>query len=227
MGHMVEFASNGKMASGYLANSTSGAGPGVIVVQEWWGLVPHIKEVADRLAQEGFTALAPDLYHGEAAAEPDDAAKLMMNLDLPRAAKDMSGAVDFLLADEACDSSSVGAMGFCMGGGMVLWLSTISPQVSACVPFYGVIPWDSLQPDYSAANAAYLGHYAELDNPSTNESARKAEESLTGQGKEANFIFYEGANHAFFNDTREGIYDAAAADLAWQRTLEFLGEHVR
>ena len=227
MGHMVEFASNGKMASGYLANSTSGAGPGVIVVQEWWGLVPHIKDVADRLAQEGFTALAPDLYHGAATAEPDDAAKLMMNLDLPRATQDMSGAIDFLLEDEACDSATVGAIGFCMGGGMVLWLSTLRSQVSACVPFYGVIPWDGVQPDYSSSSAAYLGHYAGNDSPDTNESARKAEEFLQGQGKEAKFIFYPDTEHAFFNDTREGIYDAAAADLAWQRTLEFLGEHVR
>lgn len=227
MGHMVEFVSNGKMASGYLANSTSGAGPGVIVVQEWWGLVPHIKDVADRLAQEGFTALAPDLYHGEAAAEPDDAAKLMMNLDLPRAAKDMSGAVDFLLQDEACDTSTVGAVGFCMGGGMVLWLSTLRSEISACVPFYGVIPWDGVQPDYGASSAAYLGHYAAEDSPDTNESARKTEQLLQSHGKEAKFIFYPGTHHAFFNDTREGIYDAAAADLAWQRTLEFLREQVK
>lgn len=226
MGHMVEFPSNGKMASGYLADSTSGAGPGVIVIQEWWGLVPHIKEVADRLAQEGFTALAPDLYHGEATEEPDDAAKLMMNLDLPRAARDMSGAVDFLLADDACDSATVGAIGFCMGGGMVLWLSTLRPEISACVPFYGVIPWDGVQPDYSAAQASYLGHYAELDSDSTNESARKAEEALQQQGKYAKFIFYEGAHHAFFNDERPDVYDAGAADLAWQRTLEFLAEKI-
>jgi len=226
MGHMVEFASNGKAAVGYLANSLSGSGPGVIVIQEWWGLVPHIKEVADRLAAEGFTALAPDLYHGEAAAEPDDAGKLMMNLDLPGAARDMSGAVDFLLEDEACDSDTVGAMGFCMGGGMVLWLSTLKPQISACVPFYGVIPWDDVQPDYGASTAAYLGHYAENDNPDNNESARRAEAHLRTMGREANFIFYPGTGHAFFNDERPEVYDAAAADLAWQRTLEFFREHV-
>ena len=226
MGHMVEFPSNGKNAVGYLATSLSGSGPGVIVIQEWWGLVPHIKEVADRLAAAGFTALAPDLYHGEAAAEPDDAGKLMMNLDLPRAAREMSGAVDFLLTEEACDSSTVGAIGFCMGGGMVLWLSTIKPQVAACVPFYGVIPWDGVQPDYSASQAAYLGHYAGNDNPETNESARKVEKQLGRLGKQARFIFYPGTGHAFFNDERPEVYDGAAADLAWQRTLEFMREHV-
>jgi carboxymethylenebutenolidase len=223
---MVEFASNGKTATGYLANSLSGSGPGVIVIQEWWGLVPHIMEVADRLAAAGFTALAPDLYHGEATAEPDDAGKLMMNLDLPQAARDMSGAVDFLLSDEACDSATVAAMGFCMGGGMVLWLSTIKPQVAACVPFYGVIPWDGVQPDYAASRAAYLGHYAENDNPATNDGARKAEARLRELGKEAKFHFYPGTGHAFFNDERSEVYDEAAADLAWQRSLEFMREHV-
>jgi len=226
MGHMVEFASNGKTAVGYLAHSLSGSGPGVIVIQEWWGLVPHIKDVADRLAAEGFTALAPDLYHGEATAEPDDAGKLMMNLDLPVAAQDMSGAVDFLLADEACDSSTAGAIGFCMGGGMVLWLSTIKPDVAACVPFYGVIPWDGVQPDYADSNAAYLGHYADLDNPATNDGARNTEARLRQLGKDAKFHFYPGTNHAFFNDERADVFDSAAADLAWQRTLEFLRESV-
>lgn len=226
MGHTVEFASNGQTASGYLAHSLTGTGPGVIVVQEWWGLVPHIKDVADRLAAEGFTALAPDLYHGEAAAEPDEAGKLMMNLDLPVAARDMSGAVDYLLANEACDSSAVGAMGFCMGGGLVLWLSTIKPDVAACVPFYGVTPWDGVQPNYSASNAAYLGHYAELDNPATNDAARKTEAKLHELGKEAKFYFYSDAEHAFFNNERPGIYNEAAADLAWQRTLEFLREQL-
>jgi carboxymethylenebutenolidase len=183
-------------------------------------------EVADRLAAAGFTALAPDLYHGEATAEPDDAGKLMMNLDLPQAARDMSGAVDFLLSDEACDSSTVAAMGFCMGGGMVLWLSTIKEQVAACVPFYGVIPWDGVQPDYAASRAAYLGHYVENDNPATNDGARKTEARLRELGSEARFHFYPGTGHAFFNNERPEVYDDAAADLAWQRTLEFMREHV-
>lgn len=223
---MVEFASNGKTATGYLATSLSGSGPGVIVIQEWWGLVPHIMEVADRLAASGFTALAPDLYHGAATSEPDDADKLMMNLDLPQAAKDMSGAVDFLISEEACDTSTIGAMGFCMGGGMVLWLSTIKPEISACVPFYGVIPWGGLQPDYGASKASYLGHYAENDNPAVNDGARKAEARLQELGKKAKFIFYPNTGHAFFNDERPEAYDEAAADLAWQRTLEFMREHV-
>src|SRR5881392_2019767 len=95
-GQMVEFSSNGGTANGYLATPASGKGPGVVVIQEWWGLVPHIKDVCDRYAAEGFFALAPDLYHGETTTEPDEAGKLMMSLNLEQAGKDMSGAVDFV-----------------------------------------------------------------------------------------------------------------------------------
>src|ERR1043165_1844986 len=97
MGEMVDFPSNGDTGSGYLARPAAGAGLGLLVIQEWWGLVPHIKDVCDRFAAEGFTALAPDLYRGESTTEPDEAGKLMMALNLERAAKDLSGAVDWLL----------------------------------------------------------------------------------------------------------------------------------
>ncbi|MBT6444662.1 MAG: dienelactone hydrolase family protein, partial [Acidimicrobiaceae bacterium] len=115
---MIEFAVNGTNARGYLATPTSGSGPGIIVLQEWWGLVPQIKAVCDRLAEAGYTALAPDLYHGEMAehTEMDKAGALMTNLPPDRAAKDMLGAVEALLAHDACTSSTVGVTGFCMGG---------------------------------------------------------------------------------------------------------------
>lgn len=219
---MVEFASNGSTGQGYLATPASGHGPGVIVIQEWWGLVDHIKEVADRFAAEGFVALAPDLYHGEETTEPDEAGKLMMNLELGQAAQDMSGAVDYLLSLDATTGSGVGAVGFCMGGGLVLWLSTIKPEVAACVAFYGAIPWESMQPDYSAARAAYLGHYAAEDAWATQDGARRLAAHLEDLGREATFHFYEGTDHAFFNDVRPDVYDAAAAALAWDRTVTFL-----
>ena len=224
MGDMVEFRSNGSSASGYLAIPDSGSGPGVVVVQEWWGLVPHIKEVADRFAAAGFVALAPDLYHGEQAREPDEAGKIMMNLALERAANDMTGAVDFLVAHEATSIDSVGAVGFCMGGGLVLWLSTISSNVAACVPFYGAIPWDSVQPDYAASSAKYLGHYAENDSWATTDSARQLEAHLRDLGKDVTFNFYPDTDHAFFNDVRPEVYDESAAELAWQRTIDFFTE---
>src|SRR5580698_2822421 len=129
MGELIEFDSNGDKASGYLAVPPSGQGPGVIVIQEWWGLVPHIKEVADRFAAEGFVALAPDLYHGRQVTEPDEAGKEMMALQMPKATKDMSGAVDELLTRSTGDH--VGVVGFCMGGGLALLLAAARPDAVA------------------------------------------------------------------------------------------------
>lgn len=226
MGQMVEFASNGSKATGYLAVPQSGSGPGVVVIQEWWGLVPHIKDVADRFAAAGFVALAPDLYDGQETTEPDEAGKIMMNLELQRAATHMMGAVDFLIGHDSTTSDRIGAVGFCMGGGLVLWLSTLKPEVVACVPFYGAIPWDSMQPDYAASNAAYLGHYAENDGWATQEGARNLEQHLFGLGKDVNFHFYEGTDHAFFNDDRPEVHDEAASRVAWQRTIDFFRDRL-
>ena len=150
-------------AVGYLATPTSGNGPGLIVIQEWWGLVDHIKDVCDRFAEAGFVALAPDLYHGVTVAEPDEAGKAMMALKMDQAARDMSGAVDALLQPSTGDH--VGVIGFCMGGGLALVLATQRPDaVAAVVPCYGVIAWPDAQPDYSQLSAAVLGHYAGNDD---------------------------------------------------------------
>ena len=224
MGERVAFPSNGTHTAGYLATG-QGAGPAVIVIQEWWGLVPHIREVCDRLAAEGFTALAPDLFHGRTVpnSEPDEAQKLMMALDLPRAARDLSGAVDFLVDHPAVRGHGVGVIGFCMGGGLALWLAAERPdQVKAAVPFYGAIPWDEVQPDYSRIEAAVEGHYGELDDWATPELARRIESELVERGKEVRLFLYPGHGHAFFNDTRPEAYDEDAARQAWVRTLEFL-----
>src|SRR5918999_3309937 len=121
MGEIVEFPSNGHSARGYLARSVEGAGPGVVVIQEWWGLVPHIEDVCDRFAAEGFVALAPDLYHGETTREPDEAGKLMMALNIDQAAKDLRGAVQYLLSQGGATSGKVGVIGFCMGGQLALY----------------------------------------------------------------------------------------------------------
>jgi carboxymethylenebutenolidase len=223
MGQHVEFPSNGTNGQGYLAIPESGSGPGVIVIQEWWGLVPHILEVADRLAAEGFVALAPDLYRGETTTEPDEAGKLMMALNLQRAAKDMSGAVSYLLDHEAVTSSQVGVVGFCMGGGLALVLAcNEGARIGACVPFYGVIPWPEAQPDWSALTAPVQGHFAEKDGFFGPEAVGQLQQTLDELGKQAELIIYPGVDHAFFNDTRPEVYDAEAAEVAWNRTLGFL-----
>jgi carboxymethylenebutenolidase len=221
MGEMIEFPSNGTADQGYLALPASGAGPGVVVIQEWWGLVPHIKDVCDRFAAAGFVALAPDLYRGKQVTEPDEAGKEMMALQLDRAGKDMSGAVDEVRRRSGHDE--VGVVGFCMGGGLALVLATQRPDaVVACIAFYGVIPWADAQPDFGPMRAAVLGHIAELDGFFGPDVADALEAQLKALGKEVEFHLYPGVDHAFFNDTRPEVYNADASALAWQRTIDFL-----
>jgi carboxymethylenebutenolidase len=222
MGDIIDFASNGGTAQGYLAApGDGGTGPGVIVIQEWWGLVPHIKSVADRFAREGFVALAPDLYHGKAVSEPDEAGKLMMTLNMEQAAKDMSGAVEELLRRSSTDH--VGVVGFCMGGGLALLLATQRPDaVAACVPFYGVIPPGGPDPDWAAMTAAIQGHYAENDDFAGPKAVAELEQKLAALGKEAEFHLYPGTEHAFFNDDRPEVHNEEASAAAWARTIGFL-----
>ena len=177
MGEMIEFPSNGSEGQGYLAVPASGTGPGVIVIQEWWGLVPHIKDVCDRFAADGFVALAPDLYRGKTVTEPDEAGKEMMALQLDRAGRDMSGAVDEVKRRSSGDK--VGVVGFCMGGGLALVLATQRPDaVDACVAFYGLIPWPDAQPDYSKLSGGVLVHVAGNDEYFSPEAAGALEKQL-------------------------------------------------
>jgi carboxymethylenebutenolidase len=194
------------------------------VIQEWFGLVPHIVDVADRLANEGFVALAPDLYHGVETVEPDEADKLMMALDVDRTARDMVGAVAFLAANRAVTGAGVGAIGFCMGGGLVLWLSCLTDRAAAAVPFYGAPPWPQASPDFTKTVAAFQGHYAEDDDWAGPVIARQLEAELRRLGHEAEFFIYPGTQHAFFNDDRPESFDAGASALAWERVVRFLKE---
>lgn len=223
MGEIVEFPFNGGIGSGYLARPEQGAGLGVLVIQEWWGLVPHIKDVCERFAAEGFTALAPDLYNGVTTTEPDEAGKLMMALNLDRAATELSGAIDWLLASDTVRGDGIGVVGFCMGGGLALVVGTQRPDaIQAVVPFYGVIPWPHAEPDWSKLTAPVHGHFAELDSFFPPEKVKELEATLRDQGTEAELLVYDAVDHAFFNDTRPEVYDETAASMAWTRTLEFL-----
>ena len=227
MGEMVAFPSNGTQGEGYLAIPESGSGPGVLVIQEWWGLNDQIKGVAERLATEGFVALAPDLYRGAHTTEPDEAAKIMMSLNLERATKDLSGAVDFLAAHDAVAGDGIGVIGFCMGGGVALWLATLRPdQVKAVVPFYGIIPWEAAQPDYSKLAAVVQGHYAENDDFANPESVRALAAQLDGLGKQAEFFEYPGTEHAFTNEQRPEVFVPEATALAFGRAFSFLHEQL-
>lgn len=226
MGEIVEFPSNGHTARGYLATPSGGGGIPVVVIQEWWGLVPHIEDVCERFAAEGFVALAPDLYRGEKTTEPDEAGKLMMALNVDQAAKDMSGAVDKV--KEVSGRDAVGVVGFCMGGGLALVLACHRPDaIKACVPFYGLIPWPGVQPDYSRMAAAVQGHYAENDGFFGPDQVKQLQDQLRAAGKEADLYIHPGVDHAFFNDTRPDVYDADAAARAWSETLAFLRAELR
>ena len=228
MGEMVTFPSNGGEAQGYLAVPDGGHGPGVVVIEEWWGLNQQIKEVCDRYADEGFVALAPDVYGREVPiGEPDAAAQMMMALNIEQAAKDLSGAVDYLRGHDAVTGRGIGVTGFCAGGGLALWLATLrSDAVQAVVPYYGLIPWPEAQPDYSKLQAAVQGHYAENDDFADQATMRKLEEDLKGLGKDVEFFTYPGTDHAFTNHHRPDVFHEDHSETAWQRTIAFFREQL-
>ena len=213
-GTMVDFTSNGGTTKGYLATPASGKGPGVLVIQEWWGLVGHIKKVADRFAAAGYSALAPDMYHGKTASEPDGAGKLFMALNIAQAEKDLAGAAKFLAGHSS--TAKLGVVGFCMGGQLALFASTINPSIGAVVDFYGIHP--NVKPDYSKLGGPVLGLFAEKDTFVTPQTAREVEAAIKKAGKAASIHIYPGVDHAFFNDEAPA-YDKAAAEDAWKRTL--------
>jgi carboxymethylenebutenolidase len=228
-GSMTEVPVNGGVVPAYVSLPPAGSGPGVVVIQEWWGLVPHIRNVADRLAAQGFVAMAPDLYRGAEAGyqEPDEAGKLVMELRLDQAANDMAAVVDTLLAMPETTGEAVGAIGFCVGGGLALYLATLKPEVAAVVCYYG-FPRTGLDWDLSQVKAAVLGHFAEHDDDfAPRELADRMERELRDAGVDVTFHHdYPGTEHAFFNDDRPGIYNAEAADRSWRRTLEFLHDRL-
>jgi carboxymethylenebutenolidase len=221
MGETVHYVANGGAADGYLARPAQPDAPGVVVIQEWWGLNRHIKKVADRYASEGFYALAPDLYHGRSTRSPDEAGKLMMALDIERAERDLRGGVAHL---KSLTRKPAGTVGFCMGGALSLFAACANGgDVAACVVYYG--GQLAVKNDYDRLRAPVLGHWAEHDDWA---NAHKVviERELGQRGKPCEFHAYPGTKHAFFNDERPEVYDRAAAELSQQRTLDFFRKHL-
>jgi len=225
MGEMVQFPFAGGNTGGYLSIPKNGSGPGVVVIQEWWGLVDHIKQVCDRFAEEGFVALAPDLFHGKSTKSPDEAGKLMMAMRIDEAERDLAAAVDYLSTHDSVTSEKIGVVGFCMGGALSLYTATKNPHIGASVVFYGGHP--RVKPDLPNLRAPVLGLYGERDRSVTPDSVRQLENQLKDLGKPFEFVIYPGADHAFFNDTRPEVYNAGAAADAWRRTIEFLRQHLQ
>jgi carboxymethylenebutenolidase len=219
-GRDFEFASDGERVRGYLALPKQSSGPGLLVLQEWWGLVDHIRDVCDRFAREGFVALAPDLYRGETASDPDAAGRLMMGLEVARAARDLDGAVAALLGENATVGGTLGAVGFCMGGQLALFAATKNRRIGAVVDCYGIHPNVALE--LAGLVAPVMGIFAERDAFVPPAAARKLEAELRAAGKRTDFTIFPGVDHAFLNDTRADVYDAAAAERAWGMMVAFL-----
>jgi carboxymethylenebutenolidase len=230
MPETVEFRSNGGVASGYLVAPAAGSGPGVLVIQEWWGLDSGIKEMTDRLAAAGFVALAPDLYHGALAGhdEMDKAAHLMQELPPDRAARDMSGAVDFLAGHPAVTGDGIGVVGFCMGGMLSFIIAANRPdKVKAVVAFYG-FPQGAMEPDWSKLTASISGHMAEHDDFFPPAAARALEAKLRGMGKRVTLTVHPGTGHAFMGPHNAlGTLNAPLAAQIWPELVSFLQDELR
>jgi carboxymethylenebutenolidase len=221
----VTFASNGDEAYGYLALPASESGPGVIVIQEWWGLTTHIAHTADRLAGEGFVALAPDLYGGATTHDADEALQLLLELPVDRAARDLRGAVDYLLSRDEVTGESLGVVGFCMGGAFALQLAAQNGgKVAAAVAFY---PTGYMPDDYTALKAPVLIHIPDADQINPPTLAEELTEKISASTGRKPEIDHYPAGHAFLNEEDLlGTYDAEQAKIAWDRTVAFLRAHL-
>ena len=226
MGATVTFASNGGTASGYLSSPASGKGPGILVIQEWWGLNTQIKGVADMFAREGFNALAPDFFHGKSAriGEPDAAQKLMMEMDIGQAAKDARGAALFLASHPRSSGKKIGVIGFCMGGMLALMTGTVAPEViGAVVDCYGVPP--RKKPDYAKMKGIpVLGIFGGQDHGI--EALPGLEADLAAAGVPFEKVIYPNADHAFLNEQRPEVHRPDDAKDAWSKIMPFLKEHL-
>lgn len=207
---------------GYVAIPTKRDGPGVLVLHAWWGLNDFFRSVCDRLATAGFVALAPDLYHGATASTIEDAKAVMSKLKQEEARDDIVKGVRALQGDPKVPGKRIGVIGFSMGAYWALWLAEEHPEdVAAAVLFYG-----TGEARYEKAQAAFLGHFAEKDPYESPEYVLEVEKALRTGGREVTFHTYTGTTHWFFEEDRRDAFNAAAARVAWQRTMGFLTTHL-
>lgn len=229
-GRMIDFDANGSTAPGYLATPDAAAGPGVVVLHEWWGLTQPIRQACDRLAEAGFVALAPDLYRGKTTAKVEEADALGSALDqqVEQWRGDIRGAVEYLRQNGATSPAdgrgAFGFVAFSLGGSYALDMSIkLADEIAAVVTYYASYPGL----DYSRAKAAYLCHFAEDDPYQSAEEAAAMEQQLQAAGRPVTAYTYPGTTHWFFDFDRLDAYNAAAAALAWERTVAFLNAELR
>ncbi len=220
---MVEYgAYDQQTLQGHLALPASGPAPAVLVIQEWWGLNPHIKDVANRVAQAGYVALAPDLYHGEVATEPTEARKLAMALDQATALAELEVAARYLLDLDSTTGDKVGIVGFCLGGRIAQAFAAYNPLNAAAISFYGTPLSDQ---EAAHVHGALLAIWGAEDRAYPLPRTEQLEQALTQANVPNRRLVYEGAGHSFFNDTRAS-YHAEAAQDAWQQSLEWFATYL-
>jgi carboxymethylenebutenolidase len=213
---------NGEAVPGVIAIPASGSGPAVIVIQEWWGLVPHIEDVVRRFAAEGFVALAVDHYRGVEASEPDEAQKLMIGLSIAQVGEDLAAAAASLLARDEVTSDTVCVVGFCMGGGLALLGPTVSESIGCVASFYPAMPWPDYAPDWSRyAGKKAIVHKAKSDEEHAGPAIAAYAAEIASHGGSLEVFEYPDSVHAFFNDARPEVFQADNGEAAWTRTVEF------
>lgn len=221
IGKTVTFSSSAGDASGHLVKPGAGR-PGVVVIQEWWGLVPHIRDVAARFAAQGYVALAPDLYHGKSTVLAEEAQHLMQGLDWGRAGQEIAGAVRHLREVEHV--TRVGVVGFCMGGALTM-VAAAQGGIEAYAAFYGIPPKGAAPLDKIEAPGLII--FGEHETHFSIPDAKAFVESQRARGRQAEIVVYKGAGHGFFNNDRPEVYDAHSAHDAWRRTLDLFGRELR
>src|SRR3989338_2157 len=225
----VQFTSDQFTIKAFLARpaAVKGQAPAIIVIQEWWGLDDHIKDIAQRLARAGFAALAPDLYSrlgSKVTKDPNEAAKLMESLSSQAALRDLNAAAKYLQEQPFADPQRIGVIGFCMGGTFALMMATHNSTIKASVPFYGKVPPIETI-NYVVCPILY--HYGAKDGWVTRQEVDRLKEGLAKFGKPGEVQTYAEGGHAFFNDTRPDAYCAWGAQPGWERTLAFLQKYLR
>ncbi|MEP6887278.1 MAG: dienelactone hydrolase family protein [Nitrospirales bacterium] len=225
---MVQYPSGGVTVRAFaVAPPVKERRPAIIVVQEWWGLNDHMKDVGRRLAKEGYVVLVPDLFSrlgNRVTTDANEAGKLMNALQQTDGLKDLQASIAFLKTAPEVDAAKIGVMGFCMGGSYALMLPCVSADVKAAVPFYGQVP----NPDTPLQNLAcpILYIYGEEDGWITKTDVQRLANALKKYNKPGEIKTYPGASHAFFNDTRKEVYKPAESNDAWNRAVAFFRQHL-
>lgn len=223
---MIQIPGGPEPLNGFLATPEKpGHYPALVVIHEWWGLTDWVKDETQKLAEQGYVALAVDLYRGKVTADPEEAHELMRGLPDDRALADLKAAFDYLGTRKDVDRGRIGSIGWCMGGGYSLQLAIHEPRLAACVVNYGALPTDPQE--LQQIGAPILGNFGALDRGITPADVHAFEKTMNGLGKRVDVKIYDGAGHAFENSTNAAGYRPESAADAWARSVAFLNKSLK